>query len=256
LVTTRVTGYRKIKLHTHQTLAWEPIDLPEQEMRTIGYWLALSDDLTARLQEEGILAVPIDYGPDWADQRDAARARDGYRCRQCGAPEREDHQHDVHHITPFRLFGYVPDVNDLHKLANRLENLMTLCATCHRRAERSRGARGALSGLAYLLRHLAPLHLMCDPKDLGSAVQPYAPETGLPTVTFYDAVAGGAGLSVRLYELHDDLLRAALGVVGRCSCRDGCPGCVGPVGDMEPGTKMLTRRLLEAIAVSSSTTKM
>ena len=247
LVTTRATGYRKIKRYTHEVLAWAPIDLPEQELRTIGYWLALSEGLTTQLQEAGVLPPPADYGPNWPAQRDSARARDGYVCRHCGAPEREGRQHDVHHVTPFRTFGYVPGVNDLYKLANRLENLITLCPACHRRTERARWARGALSGLAYLLRNLAPLHLMCDPGDLGSAVQARAPETGLPTVTLYDRTPGGAGLSARLYELHDELLEAALDVVRRCPCADGCPGCVGPAGEAEPGTKALTRQLLKAI---------
>jgi len=247
LVTTQATGYRKIKRYTHEVLAWEPIDLPEQELRTIGYWLALSEQLVVRLQESGILPPPADYGPSWPVQRDAARARDGHVCRQCGASERQGRRHDVHHITPFRAFGYVPGVNDFHKLANRLENLITLCPACHRRVERTRGARGALSGLAYLLRHLAPLHLMCDPSDLGSAVQARAPVTGLPTITLYDRAPGGAGLSVRLYELHDEMLVAALDVVHRCPCAGGCPGCVGPAGDVEPDTKALTHRLLEAV---------
>jgi DEAD/DEAH box helicase domain-containing protein len=249
LVTSRVTGYRKIKRYTHEMLAWAPIDLPEQELRTIGYWLALSEELTDQLQEAGVLPPPADYGPNWPAQRDAARARDGFRCRQCGAPEREDRQHDVHHLAPFRSFGYVPGVNDFYELANRLENLLTLCPACHRRVERTRGARGALSGLAYLLRNLAPLHLMCAPGDLGSAVQARAPGTQSPTVTLYDSAPGGAGLSARLYELGDELLEAALDVVRDCPCTNGCPGCVGPAGDVEPGTKTLTRQLLEAVVL-------
>jgi len=248
LVTTRATGYRKIKRYTHEVLAWAPIDLPEQKVRTIGYWLALSEELTTRLQEAGVLPPPTDYGPNWPAQRDAARARDSYCCQHCGTREREGRQHDVHHITPFRVFGYIPGANDSYQLANQLENLITLCSACHRRVERARGARGALSGLAYLLRNLAPLHLMCDPGDLGSVVQSRAPETGLPTVTLYDRAPGGAGLSVRLYELHDELLEAALDVVRDCPCADGCPGCVGPAGDVKPGTKALTCQLLEAIA--------
>ncbi len=247
LVTTKATGYRKIKRYTHETLGWEPIDLPEQSMRTVGYRLALSEELTARLEEAGVLPASLDYGPNWAAQRDAARARDGYACRHCGAAERQGRQHDVHHLTPFRVFGYVPGVNDLYLLANRLENLITLCPACHRRVEQARGARGALSGLAYLLQNLAPLHLMCDPGDLGAAVQARAPETGLPTVTLYDRAPGGAGLCARLYELHEELLAAALEVVRRCPCADGCPGCVGPAGESEPGVKGLTRRLLEAV---------
>jgi DEAD/DEAH box helicase domain-containing protein len=90
---------------------------------------------------------------------------------------------------------------------------------------------------------------MCAPGDLGSAVQARAPETGLPTVTLYDRAPGGTGLSVRLYELHAELLAAAWDVVRRCPCSDGCPGCVGPAGEIESDAKLLTRQLLEAVVV-------
>jgi DEAD/DEAH box helicase domain-containing protein len=66
-------------------------------------------------------------------------------------------------------------------------------------------------------------------------------------VTLYDSVPGGAGLSAQLYELHGELLEAARERVHDCPCSDGCPACVGPTGEVEPGTKALTRRLLEAI---------
>ncbi len=247
LVTTHATGYRRIKRYTHEVLSWAPIDLPKQQMHTIGTWITLSEELTEDLQQAGILKPKIDYGPNWEAQRTAARARDGHRCRRCGAPERDGRQHDVHHLTPFRVFGYVPGKNDLYKLANRLENLITLCPSCHRRAERARGTRGALGGLAYLLRNLAPLHLMCAPGDLGSAVQARASDTGLPTVTLYDSVPGGAGLSAQLYEIREELLEAALERVRDCPCTAGCPACVGPAGDVEPDAKSLTERLLQAL---------
>lgn len=247
LVTTKVTGYRKVKRYTHEVLGWEPLELPEQELHTIGYWLTLSPELTRGLQESGVLPAPIYYGPDWPVQRDAARARDRYACRHCGAPEQEGRQHDVHHLIPFRTFGYIPGVNDFYKYANRLDNLITLCPACHHKLERARGAQGALGGLAYLLQNLAPLHLMCDPADLGAAVQARAPESGLPTVTLYDHAPGGAGLSARLYELHGELLKAALEVVEACPCAGGCPGCVGPTIEDESDTKELVRKLLEAV---------
>ncbi len=247
LVTTKATGYRRIKRYTHEVLGWAPIDLPEQTMRTIGTWLAFSHELTEHLRNVGILKPRIDYGPNWEAQRAAARARDAHRCRRCRAPEREGREHDVHHLTPFRVFGYVPGRNDFYKLANQLDNLITLCPNCHRQAERAQGTRGALGGLAYLLRNLAPLHLMCAPGDLGSAVQARARDTGLPTVTLYDGLPGGAGLSAKLYEIHAELLEAALDRVRDCPCSAGCPACVGPAGDVEPGAKGLTERLLKAI---------
>jgi len=253
-VRTRVTGYRQIRRYTHEVLGWGEVDLPEQRMETVGAWLELGEDLTERLQEAEILHPPTDYGPDWASRREEVRARDGYRCRHCGAPEREGRQHDVHHVVPFQAFGYIPGVNDLYKLANRPENLVTLCPACHRRVERARGARSALSGLAYLLRNLAPLYILCAPGDLGVAVEARSP-TGLPRVTIYDTVPGGVGLSARLYDLlgvQEDgspslLLLAALERVRTCPCEDGCPSCVGPVGEQEAGTKARTRELLEAL---------
>jgi DEAD/DEAH box helicase domain-containing protein len=248
-VTTRVTGYRQIRRYTHETLGRGEVDLPEQTLRTMGAWLDLADGLVDRLQEAGVLRRPTHYGPNWATQRDAARARDGHRCRRCGAPEPADRQHDVHHVTPFHTFGYVPGANEAYRLANALDNLLTLCPSCHRQAERARGARSALSGMAYLLRHLAPLHLLCAPGDLGSTVTDRATETDRPRVTFYDHVPGGAGLSTRLYDLFDPLLQAALDRVRSCPCTDGCPGCVGPAGEQEPGTKGLTERLLKAMVV-------
>ncbi len=247
LVTTRVIGYRRVRRYTHEILGWEPLDLPEQKLHTVGCWLTLSPELTRILRESGVLPAPIYYGPDWPAQRDAARARDGYACRHCGAPEQVGRQHDVHHLVPFRSFGYVPGVNDFHKYANRLENLITLCPACHHRVEQARGAQGALDGLAYLWQNLAPLYLMCDPADLGTAVQARAPESGLPTITLYDRAPGGAGLSARLYELHDELLKSALEVVQKCPCTGGCPGCVGPTIEAGVNVKELVRRLLEMV---------
>ncbi len=249
-VTSRVTGYQQVRRYTHEVLSWGEVDLPEQTLYTVGTWLELGDELVGQLQEEGVLRAANDYGPNWATQRDTARARDGYRCCHCGVAERPERQHDVHHLTPFHTFGYLPGVNDSFRLANRLDNLVTLCASCHRRAEQARGARSALSGLAYLLRHLAPLWLLCAPGDLGTTVEARAGSSGRPRVAFYDLVPGGAGLSVRLYELFEPLLAAALERVVACPCGDGCPGCVGPAGEQEPGSKARAERLLRAVAPS------
>lgn len=249
-VTRRVTRYRQIRRYTHEVLGWGEVDLPEGRMETVGVWIDLGPELVERLQEERVLRPPTDYGPDWPAQRAAALARDGFRCRHCGAPEREGHPLEVHHLVPFAFFGYVPGKNDFYRLANRLENLITLCLACHRRAERARGARSALSGLAYLLQGLTPLYVLCAPGDLETVVEPRAPETSLPRVTVYDRVPGGAGLSVRLYELLTEgttLLEAARERVTTCPCADGCPACVGPVGEQEEGTKERTRRLLEVL---------
>jgi DEAD/DEAH box helicase domain-containing protein len=197
-----------------------------------------------------VLIAPNDYGPDWPEVRAAARERDGYHCRQCGAPEREGRAHDVHHLRPFREFGYVPGENRNDRQANALDNLITLCSTCHHRAEAARGTRSALGGLAYALSNIAPLFLMCDPRDLGSVTELRSKDTGGPTITVYDRVPDGLGLAERLYTLHAELIAGAHDLVRDCACYDGCPACIGPVGPGGGEVKTLTLRLIEALTGS------
>ena len=249
LVTSQASGYRKIKRYTHETVGFGEIDLPPREFQTTAYWLWVAPEVAEQLMDEGVLLRPNDYGPNWESQRDAARARDGFRCQQCNALEpRGGPQHHVHHLRPFREFGYVRGENDNYRLANELDNLITLCPSCHRKVESVNRAKSALGGLAHALGNLAPLYLMCDPRDLSSLVESKSKETGGPTITFYDHVPEGIGLSGRLYELHDELLRGALELVRDCPCSDGCPACIGPVGADGGESKGLTVKLADALA--------
>lgn len=246
--TSQVVGYRQVKRYTHETLGWENVDMPEQTTVTSGAWLWVGEAALEQMYAEKVLLRPIDYGPNWSAQREAARQRDRYRCRTCGAPEGGPRgKHDVHHIRPFRAFGYIPGQNETYLQANALDNLITLCPHCHRRAETARRVRGAWGGLAHALRQLAPLYLMCDPRDLGCAVESRSAHTGLPTITLYDEVPGGIGLSVQLYELFDELLRTADSLIADCGCQSGCPSCVGPTQDLRPYTKHKISRLIEVL---------
>jgi DEAD/DEAH box helicase domain-containing protein len=246
-LTTQTTSFRKVKRYTHETLGYGAIDLPPREFETTAYWLWIAPQMVERLEQEGVLLPPNDYGPNWARARDAASARDGGRCRQCSAPEREAKAHDVHHLRPFREFGYVPGENRNDQLANALDNLITLCLACHHRAEIVRGTRSALGGLSYALSNIAPLYLMCDPRDLGVLAEVRSRETKGPTITFYEPVPEGLGLAKRLFELQPELLAGALDLVRGCPCQDGCPACVGPTGPGAGEVKALTARLLEAL---------
>lgn len=140
----------------------------------------------------------------------------------------------------------MPGENEAYLLANRLENLITLCPACHRLAEAGQRLRSGLAGLGYALSHVAALHLMCDPRDLGSVTEPRAVSTRLPTITLYEKVPGGLGFAGRLYELHTTLLQAVHELVSACPCAHGCPACVGPVLDPQQETKALTLALIEA----------
>ncbi len=250
LITSQATSYRKIRRYTHETLGYGRIDLPAREFQTTGFWLWVPPDMVEALAAEGILIAPNDYGPNWGEQRQAARARDEYRCRQCDTPEAPGRQHDVHHVIPFRTFGYVPGRNEHYLAANALDNLQCLCRACHTRLEATRGTQTALGGLAHALGNLAPLFLMCDPRDLGVSSEPRSRETGAPTITIYDRVPEGLGFAEQLYDLHAELLRGALELVRACPCRDGCPACVGPVGVEAADAKALTRRLAERLTTA------
>ncbi len=246
-ITAQATSFRKVKRYTHETLGYGTIDLPPRQFETSAYWLWIAPEMVARLEEDGVLLAPVDYGPSWPSARDGARVRDHHLCRQCGAPEREGRMHDVHHIRPFRDFGYIPGENRYDRLANDLDNLITLCSICHQRAESARGTRSALGGLAYSLSNIAPLYLMCDPRDLGSLTEVRSKNTKGPTITIYDRIPEGLGLAERLYSIHRDLLEGALDLVRTCPCLDGCPACVGPVGPGGREVKALTMQLVEAL---------
>ncbi len=257
-VRVQVTGYRRVRWLTHEVLGYGEVSVPPREMETTAYWLAFTEEALDYLRQTGVWRSDpvLDYGPNWEEQRRRALARDGYRCRRCGVSHQPRRPLHVHHVRPFRTFGYVPGENDAYLEANRLENLITLCARCHRLAEAGVRLRTGFNGMAYAVRALAPLFLMTDPGDLGMVVETQSPHTGLPTLTLYDNVPGGIGLAERLYEVHWPLIRAARARVQQCPCRFGCPACVGPVlVDTAPDgstTKALTLALLDFLLSSTA----
>ncbi|HDQ35032.1 MAG TPA: DEAD/DEAH box helicase, partial [Chloroflexi bacterium] len=171
LVRTKPTAYRRVRLATHETLGWGEIALPEQQMETEACRLGLELSLVTQLAAEGVWVAPLDYGPEWPTIRQEMLARDGQRCRLCQAAGEPGHALEVHHLTPLRAFlQQYPRAMAL-RLAHAADNLLTLCPTCHRQLERAQGVRTALSGLAYLLKQLAPVFLMCDPSDLGALLE-------------------------------------------------------------------------------------
>jgi DEAD/DEAH box helicase domain-containing protein len=256
LVTSQATGYRLIKRYSHETFGQGEIDLPAQEMETSAYWLTLTEETLERLRRASLWRLDRirSYGPNWPDQRQAARARDGYRCRLCHAPETTQRQLDVHHLRPLRDFllersgdlTLVPTSvpAEVYQRANALSNLLTLCRACHRRVENTQRIGHAWSGLAHALSNLAPLFLMCSPRDIGTNTDTQPPAGQLPSISIYDQVPGGLGFSEQLYHLHSELLLAAHNLVEQCSCPAGCPACVGPVVEGETDPKEETKTLV------------
>jgi DEAD/DEAH box helicase domain-containing protein len=128
--------------------------------------------------------------------------------------------------------------------------------------------RDGVVALSYTLGQMAALFLMCDRHDLGVALgdsgqgearmerglrrssAPSEPPPGPdyePQVFIYDNYPGGIGLSEPLYRLQGRLLAESLALVEKCRCRDGCPSCVGPAGEVGSRGKEVTLALLKAV---------
>ncbi|MCA1030458.1 DEAD/DEAH box helicase [Bacillus timonensis] len=84
-----------------------------------------------------------------------------------------------------------------------------------------------LIGSANVLKHVAPLLVMCDPADLHVVPQVKATHNEQPTIFLYDRYPGGVGLSEKVYEIMDIMIQQSLNVIENCQCETGCPSCIG-----------------------------
>jgi DEAD/DEAH box helicase domain-containing protein len=244
-VSDQVTGFKKMRWFSAEILGHGELELPAVILPTMGYWFRFSEEEIARLEAKGLWNnTANDYGPDWPQIRQKIRERDRFTCQNCRAIE-PGAPFDVHHRIPFKTFSSPA-------LANRPDNLVTLCPSCHRLAEKRVRIQSGLSGLAHLLRHIAPLYLMCDQADIGASIEPSPSDNpARPIIMIYDSIAGGIGLAEKLYTIHDQLLRATYDIVERCPCPQGCPACVGPVAEEGQGAKELVRGILQSILSSA-----
>lgn len=132
-----------------------------------------------------------------------------------------------------------------------------------------------LLGVAYAMQHMAATILLADVRDVSRSMGDqqaawYArldqdgrgvysvPEAGRPvdverldrfdpTVFLYDSFPGGVGFASRLFERHADLVARTRALVDACGCESGCPGCVGPVGEVSERGKDVARAVLRML---------
>ena len=129
--------------------------------------------------------------------------------------------------------------------------------------------QNGILGLLYALESMATLLLMCDRRDLGTAVGERPASPGIetewqelpaalanpaemkeffePNLYLYDAYPGGIGFSEPLFRVHDILLRRTRELIVGCPCENGCPSCVGPAGEKCEKTKEAALAILERL---------
>ena len=128
--------------------------------------------------------------------------------------------------------------------------------------------QSALFGLLHALESVATLLLMCDRRDLGTAIGERPPVPGdkndcvpairmkdavssnareffEPNLYLYDAYPGGIGFSEPLFRAHDLLMEKTRELISSCECEEGCPSCVGPAGDLAPRAKEAALAILD-----------
>jgi DEAD/DEAH box helicase domain-containing protein len=127
--------------------------------------------------------------------------------------------------------------------------------------------RDGVIGLAFAMRHVAQLLLMCDRHDVGVSIDGGSLDkktrTGgrggvpdalasEPNIFIYDNYPGGIGFSRPLYEMHGSLLERTHELITGCPCDSGCPSCVGPEGNTGPHAKLVAVEILERLLVDQA----
>jgi DEAD/DEAH box helicase domain-containing protein len=122
--------------------------------------------------------------------------------------------------------------------------------------------RDGVVGLAFAMRNIAQLLLMCDGHDIGISVDggsierqirtggagsPPAEIATEPHIFVYDNYPGGIGFSRPLYEMHLALLQRSRELIDGCPCASGCPSCVGPEGNTGPHAKQVASMILQQL---------
>jgi DEAD/DEAH box helicase domain-containing protein len=113
--------------------------------------------------------------------------------------------------------------------------------------------RDGIFGLAFAIKQIATLLLMCDQHDVGLSINAgdEQAERDAPRIFIYDAFPGGIGFSEPLFTMHRDLLTRTHDLITTCPCENGCPSCVGPVGETGPLAKTVALRMLQLLTADS-----
>jgi len=143
--------------------------------------------------------------------------------------------------------------------------------------------QSGMFGLLHALETVATLLLMCDRRDLGTAIGERPPVASVgqtflsvpsldpfsssdftparmqdatsantkeffePNLYLFDAYPGGIGFSEPLFRTHALLMQKTRELISACACEQGCPSCVGPAGDLAPRAKEAALAILDRL---------
>jgi DEAD/DEAH box helicase domain-containing protein len=129
--------------------------------------------------------------------------------------------------------------------------------------------QSGMFGLLHALESVATLLLMCDGRDLGTAIGERPPDAAMaeifsparledavgasakeffePNLYLFDAYPGGIGFSEPLFRAHELLVQKTRELIAGCGCEQGCPSCVGPAGDLAPRAKEAALAILDRL---------
>jgi len=129
--------------------------------------------------------------------------------------------------------------------------------------------QSGMFGLLHALESVATLLLMCDGRDLGTAIGERPPDTAAaddfsaarmeevagpnakeffePNLYLFDAYPGGIGFSEPLFRAHELLVHKTHELISACGCQQGCPSCIGPAGDLAPRAKEAALAILDRL---------
>ena len=94
-----------------------------------------------------------------------------------------------------------------------------------------------------MIKRIAPVYLLCDPRDIGISERVRDPHFGVGALYIFDKYPGGTGLAEALATMVESLCRSVYQAVHTCPCENGCPSCVGPEGN-----KHTTENFLRVLA--------
>ncbi len=85
---------------------------------------------------------------------------------------------------------------------------------------------GGIHAMEHAAISMFPLFALCERDDIGGISCPEHEQVCRAAVFIYDGHPGGVGLSSRVFDVLEELLKTTLNLVRNCECEIGCPSCI------------------------------